>query len=233
MSEIQSKTKKDFSPFLGLEKSKHIFGKHSEFYDLFHYPNLIVRKSFIGVCFSKKAKEFQEVVQKCHLFIPKTWYVVGHDPVSKEPSLFAVTEQVNGKKLNEIFLFDKKEQEELDTMYTSLCLYLWKTYCDGGYVLSDFRNEQIIFGTVSGEKEKRLFLADVDPIAEFWEKRQRENYFWEYLYRIAVSMKQTEFDGNFHAKSRKRIKRIFAMAQEPENSEGKQYRADILRILNV
>lgn len=233
MFDILEQTKKDFSPFLGLKKSKSIIGEHSEFYDLSGSSNLVVRKSFISVSFAKRTAEFQKVVRNCSLRLPKTWYVIGSDPVSKEDSLFAISERVFGKRLNEIFSFNEEMRKKLDTLYASVFLHLWNVCQIGGYVLSDFRNEQIMLGMVEKEKERHLYFTDVDPLVEFWEKGQRDSYFWEYLYRACVQMKQTEFDRNFHKQSRKRIKRILALATKSKDIEAGQYRVDIFRILNV
>jgi hypothetical protein len=181
-------------------------GKNSILYDLPDCPDLIVRKSFVNPFLTEetheealrvlinKTKAFREVAQKCSLRVAKTWYVIGHDPVSKQPCLFAITERINGKNLDELFSFDESILKEFDEMFASIFLNLWKVYHDGGYVWSDFKKGQIVYGTAPNEQEKHLYLVDVDPVIELWGKEwaleQRELSFRKLMKRTEEMMSE-------------------------------------------
>jgi len=164
---------------------------------------------------SMRAEKMKGFCDKYGIRMAKTSYFVGNNPrfhpklsreeekavgVSEEsPALMAVTERIDGKNLMQFREFDEKMKEEIDAMFSGLFTNLFETYThdNEGYFWYDYGNGQIVYGVAPGEKEKHLYVVDVDPSMENWidvatRKEDKERTFWRELESIFHRMRDME-----------------------------------------
>jgi hypothetical protein len=123
-------------PFTELDYSKFPRGS-STLYDSFDDKNVIVRKSFVGgiddrnskgMSYSEKEKylrdsvsQFKEILKSLGIRMAKTDYIVGDSPSSpKDPTLFGVTERINGEGLDRISDWSKEMVDKIDDIYAKV-----------------------------------------------------------------------------------------------------------------
>jgi hypothetical protein len=227
-------TKKEGYPFVALRETD-IAGNKSKFFRVPGMPNIIVRNSFIRAvgetsqALSTKAQaeylkgkidEFKKIIEKYPVRAAKTDYVIGADSVLGNPSIYCVTEVINGESLENLHFLSKETADKIDNLYEKIIADFVVSYFKNGYFWFDPTNEQFMFGKARGDKKPDIYLVDVDPNVFKWndgelERRfglKRETWFLVRILQIArelndLEKKVTENTTVFF-KTRKKIERL-------------------------
>ena len=253
----------DFPPITSWEISKDVKGDTCQFYDIPGHHELLGRKmDFMpddGIELSRsEAKEywkkcideFQKIIHRYSMRIPKTRFILDNDGTLGKPSFFAVTERINGESLNKIPTFDKKAAEELDIMYTGILSHIKESYLEDGYVWGDFAaNQQIMYGTAPNgnklDEEPHPYLIDVEPRVSLWKwkdvvdpqenrslEEKKEHAFWQGFSYTVFEMAETELKTKnarmSFVKSREEIAKILKELPEPKGQDTKDIRLRVL-----
>jgi len=189
-------------PFTELDYSKFPRGS-STLYDSFDDKNVIVRKSFVGgiddrnskgMSYSEKEKylrdgvsQFKEILKSLGIRMAKTDYIVGDSPSSpKDPTLFGVTERINGEGLDRISDWSKEMVDKIDDIYAKVIRAFIDSYQGNGKAWHDLRNGQFIYGKTEEDEKPDIYLVDADPAIVDWgdpdfEKKyhmKKKSVFW-------------------------------------------------------
>ena len=147
----------------------------------------------------KNASEFQKIGERYGLKMAKTSYVIGTDPDSGEPDVFAVTERIVGENLDSMEFFSEQMAKEVDEMYVGLFSHLKDSYLENGTFWRDFRNDQVIYGSKIGKTELHPYIIDVDPLTVSWNdhvmidgRENKEDLFWSRIGLAFINMEEIE-----------------------------------------
>ncbi len=262
MEEFAPKTADNpLPPFSEWEKSKDITGDTCVFYDIPGHPELVARKmefmpedrpefteSEAREYWEKRIGEFQKIAERYGIPVAKTRYVFDNDPVSGEPSFFAITDRIRGESLDKITSFDKHAEEELDNMYVGILSHMKESYMEGEYAWGDFGNQQIMYGIESDgneshKKEPHPYIVDVEPRVSPWEDKidprsnrsaeeKKEHVFWQNLAGAVAEMTETELkteSGRMaFVKAREALRQIMKELPEPMGQDTKEIRLRVL-----
>lgn len=183
-------------PFTELGYSKFPRGS-STLYDSFDDKNVIVRKSFVGgiddrnsegMDYSEKEKylrdranQFKEIINSLGIRMAKTDYLVGdNSSFPKDPTLFAVTERINGEGLDRISNWSKEMVDKIDDIYAKVIRAFIDSYQGNGKAWHDLRNGQFIYGKTEVDEKPDIYLVDADPAIMDWgDPRFEEKYHME------------------------------------------------------
>jgi len=184
------KKEKEGYPFAKLEDS-NLFGQSSEFYGISGDDNTIIGKSFVGEddpCrnrkkittadrvrdFEIKIVEFRKILERCGIHSAKTDYVIGADPINGVPSIFCVTDRVEGETLGELKSLSKETIGTMDGIYAKMIDELLDSYEQDGYFWYDIKNDQFMYGIAPGDTGANLYLIDTDPNVFKWDDPDME-----------------------------------------------------------
>jgi hypothetical protein len=245
---------KDKSPFVNLSESD-LKGPNSDFYELPDFPGMVIRRSYLpfmekyaegytnqdaALYWAKLGREWKNIGEQYGIRTPKTEYVVGHDPHSEQPSLFLLTEKIEGENLKTLASFEpnekEKAKEELDKTYAGIFSHIRDSYKEEGYFWVDPRNDQFMYGTIRRDSEKHVYLADAEPNIDSWKdygKNEKKDYiFWEKILMAFREMKLAEMKFGKHPvhfnKARDVFSRIVKEFPEPKNEKARDMRFAVL-----
>lgn len=166
----------------------------------------------------KKVIEFKKVIENLGILMAKTDYVIGMGPNTSEPSIFAVTERIDGENLRNIEHIDKETAEKIDELFARIISKLIDSFLKDEYFWYDPGSSQFMLGKAEGDTKPSIYLVDVDPHVWKWgdpalnmEKAPlflyRINFLLHYIEEMETKVK-VDVPGFKFAKSREALESI-------------------------
>lgn len=197
-------------PFVNLRGSD-IRGDTAIFYSVPGKPDMVVRKSFVNVhgegseqtsiqeraeYLRHQAVEFRKIMDRMGIRMAKTDYVIGTDPETDKPSIFGVTDRIEGESFDKIKILDKETAEKIDDLYAKIIADNIDSYLKNSYSWYDPKNEQFMLGKAPGDEKPNIYLVDVDPNIFKWDNHDmqkkfnigKEGLFWQQMRYIFMAM---------------------------------------------
>lgn len=111
---------------------------------------------------------FDELQQRYGINIPDRHIIIGADSLSgNNISIYIATDRIYGKNLGDPGVFEGLRKTthvpKLDRFYTAVTQYYRDKYLSGEEYLSDFFNEQFVYGRRRNDTEDQIYLVDLDP----------------------------------------------------------------------
>lgn len=113
-------------------------------------------------------------------------YHIGIDGDSEASYLYTVVDEVNGESLDRGSM-DLEKFAAVDRFLSDFVSDIWEKFEFGKPYWSEYKNEQVVFGTVRGDAEPKCYIVDVEPLyREFRDrmKQSREEQLLRYLDHI-------------------------------------------------
>jgi len=193
----------------------------------------------------RNANQFLSMGERYGLNIAKTKYIIGIDPKTKQPDIFAVTDKIIGSNLyDNTSSVSEKVGEEIDKIYAGVYSHKKDSYLENGLYWRDFKNSQIMCGKKIGDVEDHAYIVDVDPLFNSWfdnlkddgtwdhteTEERKEMIFWENVEIMTERMQSAEnkTPGKNFIKAREMLKQIFNNIPEPTISELAKYSYNIV-----
>lgn len=122
----------------------------------------------------------QSLPGKYGIAVPDFEIVIG-PRAGQEVTYYTLVDKVYGYEMeyHDIKPKDIKHVRKLvDVLYSSIALYFWDVYREGGWYLDDVirDNSQFVYGKRKGEKEKRIYLVDIEPRLEYLDVSKPESH---------------------------------------------------------
>jgi len=164
---------------------------------------------------SESKKLFEKINNDYGINVISQDHIVGKNENGKI-AIFTIVDKIVGKNLSETEKLPDEMKNELDALYESLgqhCINAWK---QNSKYWADVNNRQFIYGHKYGEKEKHIYLADVDP--RFFRPNENELFSIEWvIHNICESLAETEkkFESRIHLeKARTKLLNIVSEMQD-------------------
>jgi len=169
-------------PFISLGESD-IGGNNSRFYKAEGKDDVVVRKSYVNIkgeeakdmdihekaeWLRNKTEAFKKIVQKANIQMANTDFVIGRTP-GGEPSIFAVTERIDGKNLREIEHLDEETAKEADALFARIISGMIDSFLNNEYFWYDPSSAQFVLGKAKDDTVPKIYLVDVDPNVWKWD----------------------------------------------------------------
>lgn len=169
-----------------------------------------------------KTIQFKKIIDNLGIHMAKTDYVIGESVGTGGPTIFGVTEKIEGENLEKVKKLDTETAEKIDDIYAKIIGAFIDSFLKEEQGWQDLKIEQFVYGKTQEDKKPDVYLVDVDPIFIDWNDPQfqmkygatRKEYFWRKMERFVFDVgwleKKVSVDGkdrfNF-AKSREMIGR--------------------------
>lgn len=112
--------------------------------------------------FRESKQRYDKLRDRYGIDIVKTDLVVGNDKQGK-PCIFTVVDRIEGKNVCAQEQFIEEARQQLDGFFERLFSHYLDAYKEKGYFWADFSSMQIVYGNKIKEKEKHVYIVDVDP----------------------------------------------------------------------
>ncbi len=152
-------------------------------------PEVLLRKTiiddldnfdFITDRFRRGADIFKSLNEKYGIKIPSNEMVISNDEKGI-PCVFQRVEKIHGNSLDSLDLSSETDLEQVKSKFLILCngllSYIKETYEQGGDLLWDIKDEQIMYGKRSGDKNNEFWFVDVDPYFKVQQSKFPNIYF--------------------------------------------------------
>ncbi|QQG44652.1 MAG: hypothetical protein HYW86_01940 [Candidatus Roizmanbacteria bacterium] len=116
-------------------------------------------------------KILQRLNDHYHIPVPDFDIVIGSGN-DQQVTYYTIVDKISGKDLEYCSIKPremKHVKKLVDELYGSIAQYLWDTYQEGGWYLSDLVKDdsQLVYGKKKGEKQKRIYFVDIEPRLEY------------------------------------------------------------------
>lgn len=113
--------------------------------------------------------------------------------------ILTVVDRIEGENLFAAKRLPEEAKDELETLYLSLTAYYRNAWKDKSKFWGDCKSSQFVFGNMTGQKDKHVFMVDVDPT--FYEPGESEFYTVEWCVNSLCS-DLVEYEGKFEPQIR-------------------------------
>lgn len=92
-------------------------------------------------------------------------FLIGHNDDDDEPRLYTVVDRIDGENLlmTENIEPSPEAKRSVDEFFTSMVHYWEDVYKEKRIYMWDIAPRQIVYGTMPGDTEKKVYLIDLDP----------------------------------------------------------------------
>ena len=134
-------------------------------------------------CLREKAIEFKKIIGDLGIRMAKTDYVIGESPATGDPTIFGVTEKIEGENLEEIKALDVETAEKIDEIYAKSIGAFVDSFLKNEVAWQDLKLGQFVYGKTKEDEKPDVYLVDVDPTFIDWNDPyfpgvRRKKYFW-------------------------------------------------------
>ena len=101
-------------------------------------------------------------------------YHIGVDEDSETPYLYTVVDEVNGESLDRSSM-DPEKFAAADMFLSDFVSDIWEKFESGKPYWSEYKNEQVVFGTAGDDAEPKCYIVDVEPLYREFRDRMSQS----------------------------------------------------------